>query len=182
MVKMFVHSPKAVKAGHPGDRLFFVVGTSDGGYDAFKCVLTPAGFTHPNWRNEKDWVVFPYTQDGLAQASHYGNNGAEPTAWFKKDSFYNEVKNVDELISIVKSRVAAHAVVTKTATVSPVYRLINKSNNRVDHFWDPSSLAAHMLGKRVSNFLVIKSDESGDRLVVFSSYEVQTIEKTLRCA
>lgn len=182
MVKMFVHSPKAVKAGHPGDRLFFVVGTSDGGYDAFKCVLTPDGFTHPNWRNEKDWVVFPYTQDGFAQAAQHGNSGAMPTAWFKKDSFYNEVKNVDELISIVKSRVAAPAVVTKTATVSPVYRLINKSNNRVDHFRDPSSLAAHMLGKRLSNCLVIKSDENGDRLVTFASPYVDAMEAALRSA
>ena len=63
-----------------------------------------------------------------------------------------------------------------------VYRLVNKSGNLVTQFRDPSSLAAHMLGKRISNFLVIKSDESGDRLVVFSSSEVQTIEKNLRSA
>lgn len=63
-----------------------------------------------------------------------------------------------------------------------VYRLVNKSDNRVDHFRDPSSLAAHMLGKRLSNYLVIKSDERGDRLVVFSSAEVQSIEEGLRSA
>jgi len=63
-----------------------------------------------------------------------------------------------------------------------VYRLINKSGNLVTQFRDPSSLAAHMLGKRVSNYLVIKSDEQGDRLVVFASAEVQTIEETLRSA
>jgi len=63
-----------------------------------------------------------------------------------------------------------------------VYRLVNKSGNLVTQFRDPSSLAAHMLGKRVSNYLVIKSDEQGDRLVVFASAEVQTIEETLRSA
>ena len=63
-----------------------------------------------------------------------------------------------------------------------VYRFINKSNNRVEYFGDPAALAAHMLGKRISNILVIKSDERGDRLVVFSSAEVCRIEETLRSA
>jgi hypothetical protein len=63
-----------------------------------------------------------------------------------------------------------------------VYRLVNKSGNKVTQFRDPGSLAAHMLGKRISNLLVIKSDERGDRLVVFSSAEVQSIEETLRSA
>lgn len=63
-----------------------------------------------------------------------------------------------------------------------VYRFINKSNNRVEYFGDPAALASHMLGKRISNILVIKSDEQGDRLVVFSSAEVRNIEETLRSA
>ena len=63
-----------------------------------------------------------------------------------------------------------------------VYRLVNKSNNRVDHFRDPSSLAAHMLGKRISNILVIKSDEMGDRLVTFASADVDAMETALRAA
>ena len=63
-----------------------------------------------------------------------------------------------------------------------VYRLVNKSNNRVDHFRDPSALAAHMLGKRLSNCLVIKSDEMGDRLVSFASPYVDAMETALRAA
>jgi hypothetical protein len=63
-----------------------------------------------------------------------------------------------------------------------VYRLVNKSNNRVDHFRDPSALAAHMLGKRLSNCLVIKSDEMGDRLVTFASPYVDAMETALRAA
>lgn len=62
---------------------------------------------------------------------------------------------------------------------SAVYRFINKSNNRVDYFGHPAELAAHMLGKRISNIIVIKSDERGDRSVVFTSAEVQSIEETL---
>ena len=63
-----------------------------------------------------------------------------------------------------------------------VYRLINKSDNRVDHFRDPSALAAHMLGKRISNILVIKSDDTGDRLVTFASAYVDAMETALRAA
>lgn len=63
-----------------------------------------------------------------------------------------------------------------------VYRIINKSDNKVVQFRDPSSLAAHMLGKRISNYLVIKSDEQGDRLVVFTSAYVHEIEENLRSA
>ena len=63
-----------------------------------------------------------------------------------------------------------------------VYRLVNKSGNLVSQFRDPSSLAAHMLGKRISNLLVIKSDEQGDRLVTFASADVDAIETALRAA
>lgn len=63
-----------------------------------------------------------------------------------------------------------------------VYRLVNKSGNLVSQFRDPSSLAAHMLGKRISNLLVIKSDERGDRLVTFASADVDAIETALRAA
>lgn len=63
-----------------------------------------------------------------------------------------------------------------------VYRLVNKSGNLVSQFRDPSSLAAHMMGKRISNYLVIKSDERGDRLVVLTSADVGEIEETLRSA
>ena len=63
-----------------------------------------------------------------------------------------------------------------------VYRLVNKSDNMVSQFRDPSSLAAHMLGKRISNLIVIKSDEQGDRVVSFSSNEVSSIEAALKAA
>ena len=65
---------------------------------------------------------------------------------------------------------------------SAVYRFINKSNNRVDYFGHPAELAAHMLGKRLSNILVIKSDDKGDRLVTFASPYVDAMETALRAA
>lgn len=63
-----------------------------------------------------------------------------------------------------------------------VYRLVNKSGNKVAQFRDPSSLVAHMLGKRISAYLVIKSDERGDRLVTFASADVDAMETALRAS
>ncbi len=63
-----------------------------------------------------------------------------------------------------------------------VYRVINKSDNRVSHFRNPKEVAAHLLGKRISNLLVIKSDGSGDRLVVLASNDVSAIEAALQAA
>lgn len=56
-----------------------------------------------------------------------------------------------------------------------VYRLINKSNNTVDFYRDPNAIAAYLLGRRISNFLVIKSDDTGDRLVPLIGADVLKI-------
>jgi hypothetical protein len=63
-----------------------------------------------------------------------------------------------------------------------VYRVINKSNNRVEHFRNPREVAAHLLGKRLSNLLLIKSDATGDRLVSITSSDVLEIEVALTAA
>lgn len=63
-----------------------------------------------------------------------------------------------------------------------VYRVINKSNNRVEHFRNPREVAVHLLGKRLSNQLLIKSDAVGDRLVQITSSDVLEIEATLTAA
>lgn len=63
-----------------------------------------------------------------------------------------------------------------------VYRVINKSDNRVSHFRTTRDVAAHLLGKRISNMLVIKSDDAGDRLVVLASSDVLAIEAAVQTA
>ena len=45
------------------------------------------------------------------------------------------------------------------------FRLINKSDNKVESFGYARDVAAFLLGRRIDNYLVIKSDELGDRLV-----------------
>jgi hypothetical protein len=67
-----------------------------------------------------------------------------------------------------------HAMNTPT-----VYRVINKSDNKVQHFREARLVAAHLLGRRISNLIVIKSDDAGDRLIQFTSADVAQCEREL---
>ena len=63
------------------------------------------------------------------------------------------------------------------------YRVINKSDNVIKCFSKPRDVAIFLLGRRVSNYLVIKSDEVyADRLVLLTDFEVNAIEKQLESA
>ena len=49
-----------------------------------------------------------------------------------------------------------------------VYRVISRDDNKVWHYRDDAgafSLSSFMLGRRISAYMVIKSDERGDRVV-----------------
>lgn len=63
-----------------------------------------------------------------------------------------------------------------------IYRVIPKQNNKIEQFRDPHDLAVYMLGRRLSAYIVIKSDEHGDRLVQFSCAEFSTIIEDLKKA
>ena len=67
-------------------------------------------------------------------------------------------------------------------TIPTVYRVINKSDNKVQHFREAANVAAHLLGRRISNLIVIKSDAAGDRLVQFTSPDVCQCERELNAA
>lgn len=67
-------------------------------------------------------------------------------------------------------------------TTPTVYRVINKSDNKVQHFREAHLVAIHLLGRRISNLIVIKSDEAGDRLVQFTSPDVCQCERELNAA
>lgn len=112
----------------------------------------------------------------------YGEQGVAPK------EIGNDRTLWDKSMSHLHSQLSAKGIVVEQVKSAPimsnraVYRFINKSNNRVEYFGDPAALAAYMLGKRISNILVIKSDDQGDRLVVFTSAEVRGIEEALRSA
>ena len=46
-----------------------------------------------------------------------------------------------------------------------IYRLINKSDNKIEQYRSANKLSSFMLGRRISSYIVIKSDEKGDRIV-----------------
>jgi len=46
-----------------------------------------------------------------------------------------------------------------------VYRVIARDNNTVTQNRDPNSICNFLLGRRLSAYIVIKSDELGDRVI-----------------
>lgn len=67
--------------------------------------------------------------------------------------------------------------------VKTKYRVINKSDNLIKCFSKAHDVATYLLGRRVSNYLVIKSDEVyADRLVLLTDFEMNAIEKQLESA
>lgn len=63
------------------------------------------------------------------------------------------------------------------------YRVINKSDNLTKCFSKAHDVAIFLLGRRVPNYLVIKSDEAyADRLVLLTAFEINAIEKQLESA
>jgi hypothetical protein len=74
-----------------------------------------------------------------------------------------------------------HATLQGADTVNnpTVYRVINKSNNLVSHFRQASDVATHMWGRRLTNHIVIKSDENGDRIVALTATELRALEQDL---
>jgi hypothetical protein len=62
------------------------------------------------------------------------------------------------------------------------YRLINLSDNMIKCFRSESALTSFLLGRRISNYLIIKSD-IGDKyfsLVELCTADVKEIEKILK--
>lgn len=59
------------------------------------------------------------------------------------------------------------------------FRLVNKSDNIVLTFSSARSVAYHLIGRRISNYIVIKSDDKTDRVVELIDCEVAELEKLL---
>ena len=88
-MKLFVHTPKAVKAGEPVDRLFVVSSVKKDRkgvtwYTAWKCTILPNGqVRHP--ASTKLLSPSEVLRFKPVETQH-----CTPTAVFKKDSFYQE--------------------------------------------------------------------------------------------
>ena len=104
LFEMYIHSDKAVKKGHPSDRLFLVYCDEkdfNGGHDikiAWKCRITDLGIVHPaadrllQPEELKDWCI------------KEGKNGSTPTAVFPLDCFYRKV-SLDEVRRLISTKV-----------------------------------------------------------------------------
>ena len=46
-----------------------------------------------------------------------------------------------------------------------IYRLINKSDNKITQYRKEDEIFIYLLGRRISNYILIKSDDSGDRVI-----------------
>ena len=67
-----------------------------------------------------------------------------------------------------------------------MYFVIDKTQQTHKHalrkFDNPMSVAGHMLGRRVCNYMVVKSDVKGDRVVPWPSTDVNEIQQALEQA
>jgi hypothetical protein len=63
-----------------------------------------------------------------------------------------------------------------------MYRIINKSYNMAMTLPTAAAVGAYMLGRRLDNYIVIKSSDSGDRIVVFTDYEYNAIVSAMETA
>lgn len=87
MTELFMHTPKAVKRGHPADRVFVVITVEGRNRIAWKCELRDGKLWHPAFK-----TLLPLTEAGIKKATvSKGCNGAEPSAVFYLDSFYRRI-------------------------------------------------------------------------------------------
>lgn len=101
--RLFIHTTKAIKRGHPANRVFLVVDEHEHGnshkFIAWKIKMVPQGFWHPGL--EGACSIGRLLTDGNVNGKML--QGAEPTAVFKPDSLYQEV-SPSELEAIVIER------------------------------------------------------------------------------
>jgi hypothetical protein len=88
-MKVYRHTEKAIKHGCPADRIFIQVDTKNGDPVAWKCTIVGGRLICP-WDN-----TISLEFDAACQSAPLiGENGSEPTAWFKADSYYKEITTI----------------------------------------------------------------------------------------
>lgn len=56
--------------------------------------------------------------------------------------------------------------------MTTVYRLIARDNNTVTQYRDPNNITNFLLGRRLGAYIIIKSDDLGDRVIPMPTGEV----------
>lgn len=62
------------------------------------------------------------------------------------------------------------------------YYIIRRSTGKTQTFNDARAAAVFMLGKQIHNFIVVKSNAGGDRIITLTNPEFTAIEATLAWA
>lgn len=63
-----------------------------------------------------------------------------------------------------------------------IYRVIYRGDNTVRQCKSAREVSIFMLGRYIHAYIVVKSDESGDRVVSFHSADINNIEERLETA
>ena len=65
--------------------------------------------------------------------------------------------------------------------MATVYRIISRDDNTVKQFRDAYHASIFLLGQRLSTYIAVKSDDLGDRVILWpSNPELTAIEETLK--
>lgn len=63
--------------------------------------------------------------------------------------------------------------------MTAIFHVIDKSDPKLMTFLTPRQVAIFMLGRRISTFIVVKSDLQGDRVVLFGTPEFSVMEQAM---
>lgn len=63
-----------------------------------------------------------------------------------------------------------------------IFRVINRSDSMLQQYRNPADIAMFLCGRRIDNYMIIKSDDKGDRLVVLESGNIDAIKHQLSIA
>ena len=63
-----------------------------------------------------------------------------------------------------------------------IFRVINRSDNMLQQYRNPTDIATFLCGRRIDNYMIIKSDDQGDRLIALESGNIDAIKHQLSIA
>ena len=63
-----------------------------------------------------------------------------------------------------------------------IFRVINRSDNMLQQYRNPTDIATFLWDRRIDNYMIIKSDDKGDRLIALESGDINTIKHQLSIA
>ena len=63
-----------------------------------------------------------------------------------------------------------------------IFRVINRSDSMLQQYRNPTDITTFLWGRRIDNYMIIKSDDQGDRLIALESGNIDAIKHQLSIA